>query len=292
MSANRIQLGAIVARDGELLLVRSDADSPWELPGGPLAPQQEDADEEMDRILIRLGVNALTIEEDFLETIHLADDDGRVIYNLYLISADWTGEPSVPAGQDMGWFEPEELHNVEMDETLQAAILAAFGIVPRADPSEAILRAMQANLGGKAEPALTFAPPAPGAGDRRAAGLDVLRTLSGGDSNAEAELRASCPELADAILDFSMGEVWQGPALDRRTRSLMVVVMLAAAGQHASLKSHIGGALNHGASPEAVIEALKMVAVYAGFPAAVAAWPTMEAVFAERGIARPGRGQR
>jgi len=65
--------------------------------------------------------------------------------------------------------------------------------------------------------------------------------------------------------------------------------MLAAAGQHASLKSHIGGALNHGASPEAVIEALKMVAVYAGFPAAVAAWPAMEAVFSERGIARPGK---
>jgi 4-carboxymuconolactone decarboxylase len=66
----------------------------------------------------------------------------------------------------------------------------------------------------------------------------------------------------------------------------MVVAMLAAAGHHASLKSHIGGALNHGASPDAVIEAMKMVAIYAGFPAAVAAWPVMEEVFAERGIPR------
>jgi alkylhydroperoxidase/carboxymuconolactone decarboxylase family protein YurZ len=64
--------------------------------------------------------------------------------------------------------------------------------------------------------------------------------------------------------------------------------MLAAAGQHGSLKSHIDGALNHGASPEAVIESLKMVAIYAGFPAAVAAWPVMEEVFTERRIARPG----
>lgn len=292
MNANRIQLGAIVARNGELLLVRVHGETEWQIPGGPLAPEQEDADDEMDAILSRFGINALTIDEDFLETIHLEDGDGRVIYNLYLISPDWKGEPVAPAGHDIGWFEPVELRKVEMDETLRAAILAAFGIASRDDPSEAILREMQANLHAPPEPRL-----APVAGpsvfaDKRAAGLDVLRTLSGGDANAEAELRAACPELADAILDFSMGEVWQGEALDRRTRSLMVVVMLAAAGQHGSLKSHIGGALNHGASPEAVIEAMKMVAVYAGFPAAVAAWPTMEEVFGERGIARPGRGQR
>lgn len=282
MSANRIHLGAIIAREGELLLVRSHPDSAWELPGGPLAAGKVDADEEMDAMLTGLGINAPAIEEDFIETIHLSDETGRIIYNLYFAAPDWKGEPSVPPGQDMGWFEAAELHNVEMDETLRAAVLAAFGIVPREDPSEAILRAMQASL---------HAPPpgAPAFESRRAAGLDVLRTLSGGDPDAEAGLRASCPELADAILDFSMGEIWQGAALDRRTRSLIVVAMLAAAGQHGSLKSHIGGALNHGASPEAVIEAMKMVAVYAGFPAAVAAWPTMEEVFKERGIARQGK---
>ena len=291
MTANRIQLGAIIARDGKLLLVRRHAQAAWELPGGPLDLDHTDADEAMDAVLTRLGINVLTIEEDFLETIHLADGDGRIIYNLYFAALDWTGEPSVPAGHDMGWFEPLDLHNLTIDETLRTAILAAFGIIPREDPSEAILRAMQGSLSEAPETEFSFATELPAFPTRRAAGLDVLRTLSGGDPNAEAELRAGCPELADAILDFSMGEIWQGTALDRRTRSLMVVVMLAAAGQHASLKSHIGGALNHGASAEAVIEAMKMVAVYAGFPAAVAAWPTMEEVFAERGISRPGRGQ-
>ncbi|MEP7215765.1 MAG: carboxymuconolactone decarboxylase family protein [Anaerolineaceae bacterium] len=291
MTPNRIQLGAIIAREGKLLLVRPHARTAWELPGGPLAPGQADADEEMDAILTRLGVNVLTIEEDFLETVHLADSDGRIIYNLYFAAPDWTGEPSVPADHDMGWFEPLDLHNLVMDESLRTAILAAFGIIPREDPSEAILRAMRGSLNETPEIPLTFAAELPAFPTKRAAGLDVLRTLSGGDPNAEADLRAGCPELADAILDFSMGDVWQGTALDRRTRSLMVVVMLAAAGQHASLKSHIGGALNHGASADAIIEAMKMVAVYVGFPAAVAAWPTMEEVFAERGIARPGRSQ-
>ncbi len=121
---------------------------------------------------------------------------------------------------------------------------------------------------------------------RREAGLDVLRTLSGDDPLAEELLRAEAGDLADSILDFSMGEVWQDPALDRRTRSLEVVAMLAATGRLVSLKSHIGGALNHGATPDEVVETIKMVAVYAGFPAAVEAWSVVADVFEERGITK------
>jgi hypothetical protein len=36
---------------------------------------------------------------------------------------------------------------------------------------------------------------------------------------------------------------------------------------------------------------MRMVAVYAGFPAALEAWPVMEKVFVQRGIARPARPQ-
>ena len=63
----------------------------------------------------------------------------------------------------------------------------------------------------------------------------------------------------------------------------------AMGGRQGPLRSHINGALNHGATPEQVIETLKMVSIYAGFPAALEAWPVMEAVFAQRGIPRPGR---
>ena len=34
MNANRIQLGAIVARNGELLLVRVHGETEWQIPGG------------------------------------------------------------------------------------------------------------------------------------------------------------------------------------------------------------------------------------------------------------------
>jgi 4-carboxymuconolactone decarboxylase len=85
--------------------------------------------------------------------------------------------------------------------------------------------------------------------------------------------------------------VWSRPALDRQTRSLQVVAMLAAlGGRSGPLRSHINGALNHGATPEQVVETLRMVAVYAGFPAALEAWPVMEEVFAARNIPRPARG--
>jgi 4-carboxymuconolactone decarboxylase len=92
------------------------------------------------------------------------------------------------------------------------------------------------------------------------------------------------------VIDFALGEVWSNAALDRRTRSLQVVAMLAALGRTGGpLTAHINGALNHGAAPEQVIQTLRMVAVYAGFPAALEAWPVMERVFEQRGLQRPGR---
>jgi 4-carboxymuconolactone decarboxylase len=103
-------------------------------------------------------------------------------------------------------------------------------------------------------------------------------------------MEKATPEIARDVIDFALGQVWSHPALDRRTRSLQVVAMLAAmGGKHGPLRSHLNGALNHGATPEQLVQTLRMVAVYAGFPAALDAWPLMEEVFAARGIPRPGR---
>jgi alkylhydroperoxidase/carboxymuconolactone decarboxylase family protein YurZ len=196
------------------------------------------------------------------------------------------GEPAAPPGVGSGWFGLGELEAIEMHAPVREAVLTAFGLREPVDRSADILAALSSG------PTSPQSVPEPLIFDDSplAAGLDVLRTLSAGDPNAEAELRAGMPELAADILEFSMGSVWQDPALDRRTRSLLVVAMLAAQGQLASLKSHVGGALNHGATPQQIIQTLRMVAVYAGFPAAVAAWPLMEEAFAERGIPRPTGG--
>jgi 4-carboxymuconolactone decarboxylase len=67
-------------------------------------------------------------------------------------------------------------------------------------------------------------------------------------------------------------------------RSLQVVAMLSALGRTGPLRSHVAGALNHGATPAQIVETLRMVSVYAGLPAAIEAWEVVAAVFRERGI--------
>lgn len=279
-----IHLAAIVMRDGRLLLHRPKPDSGWELPGGPLLEEHQDTDSGMDAILTSFGINAPAIEEDFVETIYLpSGDGGHVVYNIYAPS-DWVGEPETPAGAGSGWFGLTELDSIEMDTAIRNAILAAFGLRETEDMSEMIMTAVSGALSHVTEPQRAGAP-----ANRQDAGRDVLRTLGGGNPRSEEQLRERYPELADDVLEFVLGDAWQHPALDRRTRSLQIVGMLAAmGGRPGPLRSHINGALNHGATPEQVIETLRMVAVYAGFPAAMEAWPTMEEVFAARGLPRPG----
>ena len=281
--AQRIHLAAILEREGKLLLRRERGAARWALPGGDLAPEHEDVDAGMAAILAELGVAVDGIAGAFRETIFLPADEGpgRTVCNLYATSA-WTGEPRAADGAELGWHAPAELADLDMDARVREAVLAAFGLAPPHDDGPAILAALQREMGAETDG--PFAT-------RREAGRDVLRTLSGGgDADARhADLRARSPELADDIVDFALGEVWGNGRLDRRTRSLQVVAMLAAlTGRPAQLRSHLNGALNHGAAPDEVVETLRMVAVYAGFPAALAAWPVMEEVFAERGVPRPG----
>lgn len=281
-----IRMAAILERDGRLFLVRSAPEAPWELPGGPLPIDNDDIDDAMDAVLQRLGVMAPAIDEDFLQTHYFPFEGGQVVYNVYA-ATDWAGDPAPAPGVGAGWFGIEDLASLKVNEWAHGAILDAFGMRERQDEDAKIMAAL-AGAGGGAIP-LPSASKLPL--DRRAAGLDVLRTLGGGDPQAAADRMAERqPEIAGDIIDFALGEVWSDPTLDRKTRSLQVVAMLAAMGRTGGpLESHINGALNHGASPEQVVQTLRMVAVYAGFPAALEAWPVMERVFERRGIARPGR---
>ena len=284
--AQRIHLAAILEREGQLLLLRGAGEEQWSLPGGDLLPEHEDVDAGMAAILGEMGVTMEAIEEAFYETLFIPDIEGHMVYNLFATSA-WQGEPAVD-GVELRWCEAAALENLAMDEHVRAGILAAFGLAAPRDDSAAILGALQREMGMETEP--TNGP----FESRREAGRDVMRTLSGGGAGAgearHAAMRRSSPELADNVVDFALGEVWGSDRLDRRTRSLEVVAMLAAlTGRPNQLRSHINGALNHGATPDEVVETLRMVAVYAGFPAALTAWPVMEEVFAERGVPRPER---
>ena len=73
------------------------------------------------------------------------------------------------------------------------------------------------------------------------------------------------------ITRTAWGSVWTRPGLDRRTRSLLTLAILATLGQYQDFRLHLHAIRKTGATIDEVAEALLQVAVYAGVPAANAA---------------------
>jgi 4-carboxymuconolactone decarboxylase len=80
------------------------------------------------------------------------------------------------------------------------------------------------------------------------------------------------------ITEEAWGSVWARPDLDRRTRSLVTIAILAASGRE-ELAVHLRASRNTGVDPHEIAEVLLHVAVYAGVPAANAAFAVAKKVF-------------
>jgi 4-carboxymuconolactone decarboxylase len=80
------------------------------------------------------------------------------------------------------------------------------------------------------------------------------------------------------ITESAWGGVWTRTRLDRRTKHLITIAILAALGRE-ELQLHLRATRNTGTSPEDIAEALYHVAVYAGVPAANAAFAKLKAEF-------------
>lgn len=284
----RIELAAIVARDGRVFLLR-EKEGPWRLPAG-LLPEGHDVDAAMEAILAKHGVQAPAIEEDFVRTVYLGTPGAGVVLNLYAPS-EWTGTPRGAPGTESRWFPDEELELLEMEAGLRAVLLEWLGLAPSAgdDSDSAVLAALNEGLapGGPGH------RHAPAFASHREAGLDVLGTLNAmPGERAARQMEAMYGALAGDVLEFALGSVWANGVIDRKTRSLQVVAMIAAmGGAPGPLRSHVNGALNHGATAQELVETMRMVAVYAGFPAALEAWRVMAKVLEGRGISVNGGGR-
>ncbi|MDB5082650.1 MAG: 4-carboxymuconolactone decarboxylase [Chloroflexi bacterium] len=75
------------------------------------------------------------------------------------------------------------------------------------------------------------------------------------------------------ITEMAWGSLWARPDLDRRTRSLVTIAILAALGRE-ELALHVRASQNIGVDPQEIAEVLRHVAVYAGVPAANSAFAT------------------
>lgn len=84
------------------------------------------------------------------------------------------------------------------------------------------------------------------------------------------------------ITENVWGNVWQRPGLSHRDRSLLTIVMLASLGHLEELTMHIRASQNTGTTMEEVKEALLQVGIYAGIPAANAAFKVAKDVYEEK----------
>jgi alkylhydroperoxidase/carboxymuconolactone decarboxylase family protein YurZ len=70
------------------------------------------------------------------------------------------------------------------------------------------------------------------------------------------------------VTRYAWGTVWSRPALDRRTRRLLVLAITAAMGRWEEFRLHFRAAISRGVESCDLKEALFQVAIYAGLPAA------------------------
>lgn len=85
------------------------------------------------------------------------------------------------------------------------------------------------------------------------------------------------------ITEFAWGTAWAGGTIDRQTRQLITIAILAALGREHEFALHTRATENTGVTPEQVKEALHQVAIYAGVPAANTAISIAKKIYAERG---------
>lgn len=103
----------------------------------------------------------------------------------------------------------------------------------------------------------------------RERGLALLDKMLGPDrarATREAWLRLA-PDFERYVVEFLSGEIWSRPRLELKIKSLCTITTLAALGRPQGLELNIRMALNNGATPEEIVEALLHIAPYAGFPA-------------------------
>ena len=98
---------------------------------------------------------------------------------------------------------------------------------------------------------------------------------------AEANKTSFDVDFQRFITEAAWGSVWTRPGLDRKTRHLITLAMLAALGKEHELAMHIRATQNTGVTPEELREVFLQVAIYAGVPSANTAFSVAKSVFAE-----------
>lgn len=119
--------------------------------------------------------------------------------------------------------------------------------------------------------------------DKFERGMNVRRAVLGDAyvARAEAGKTAFDADFQRFITETAWGAVWSRPGLDRKTRHLLTIAMLAALGKEHELAMHIRATVNTGITPDELKEVLLQVAVYAGVPAANTAMSIAKQIYTQ-----------
>ena len=119
---------------------------------------------------------------------------------------------------------------------------------------------------------LDFLVPAPA--ERRDAGFAMRRAVLG-DAYVDRAIAATSDftrAFQELITSYAWGSIWTRPGLEHRTRRLLVLTATAALGRWEEFRLHVRTGLAHELEPCDLQEVLLQLTVYAGVPAANAAF--------------------
>ena len=87
--------------------------------------------------------------------------------------------------------------------------------------------------------------------------------------------------MAEWSTEYCWGALWTRPGLDRRSRSIANLSMIAALNRPHELKLHVKAAVQNGLTRDEIKEVLLQVAVYAGVPAGIDSFRIAREAFKE-----------
>ena len=118
------------------------------------------------------------------------------------------------------------------------------------------------------------------------AGINLRHEMFG-EAGAEKQIEDATAfngPFQDLITRYCFGEVWNRPPLDRKTRSMLCLAIVACLSRPNQLRVHVRGAIANGVSVDEIREVLIHVMIYGGVPAAADSFQHAQDVLKEMGL--------
>ena len=116
-------------------------------------------------------------------------------------------------------------------------------------------------------------------------GLKIRREVLG-DAYVDRSLNAANDftwAAQEMATERAWADLWSRPGLERKSRSILTLGILAVMNRPQEFKAHVRGALNNGVSVEELKEILMHLGGYAGFPVGLDAFRLANEVLTEMG---------